>query len=89
MNQIQLLELAKTDDELDFQTMITLKRLRELYPHMDDRSVKADYISCRCPTWLRDDFEYVSKSIEGEHPAVVLRRLVRNYIKEKVTTPSI
>ena len=72
------------DKNLDSSTLVKLEEIRAKFPYMEDRSAKLEYLSARCPTWLRDDFEYVSRCIEGEDPSVVLRRLVRQYIKVTV-----
>ena len=85
MKQIDLLNLVNTDDDLDYATMCALEKLRDSHPFMEDRSAKLDFLSARCPSWLREDFEYVSRCIEGEDPSIVLRRLVRNYIKKAMS----
>jgi len=83
--QIELIKLVDSDAELDYGTICRIEKLRETHPFMEDRSAKLDYLSARCPAWLREDFEYVSRCIEGEDPSVVLRRLVRNYIRKAMS----
>jgi len=84
MSQIEMLQELDIDDKLDSSTLVKLDEIRSKFPYMEDRSAKLDYLSARCPTWLRDDFEYVARCIEGEDPSIVLRRLVRQYIKVTV-----
>lgn len=67
-------------DVYDFDTILRLSKLRERFPCAEDRSVKSAFLSARCNEQLRDDFDYVARCIEGEEPAIVLRRLVRDYI---------
>jgi len=69
-----------SDQSFDYDTLIKLFELRQRFPYLDDRSVKIRYLSARCPVWLHEDFDFVCRSIEGEEPSVVLRRLVRDYI---------
>jgi len=59
-----------------------LAAFRARHPFFEDRSVKAVFISARCPSWLKDDFEFLCRTCEGEDPAVVVRRLVRDYVRE-------
>ena len=57
-----------------------LGKLRKQYPYAEDASVKTSYLTAKCNQRLHDDFDYVARVIEGEEPAIVLRRLVREYI---------
>ena len=59
-----------------------LAEFRERHPYFEDRSVKTTFLSARCPEWLKDDFDFIARCVEGEDPATVLRRLVRDYIRE-------
>ena len=59
-----------------------LTEFSERHPYFEDRSVKTTFLSARCPEWLKDDFDFIARCVEGEEPAVVLRRLVREYIIE-------
>lgn len=83
--QIELIKEVDFDTNLDAATLEKLESIRQKFPYMEDRSAKIDYISTRCPCWLREDFEYVSRCIEGEDPSIVLRRLVRQYIKQSLS----
>lgn len=66
--------------QFNLSTIDKLEKLRERFPYAEDRSTKAAYLSARCSYQLREDFDYVARVIEGEEPAIVLRRLVREYI---------
>jgi len=64
----------------DLEVLETLESLKKRFPYADDRSAKTAYLSARCNQSLKEDFDYVSRVIEGEEPAIILRRLVRDYI---------
>ena len=68
-------------DDFNLHPVEGLNEFRQRHPFYEDRSVKTAFLSAKCPQWLKDDFEFITKTCEGEDGAVVLRRLVREYIR--------
>ena len=77
-------DLPLDDSRLDGEPLHHFERLaafKRRYPFAEDRSTKGVFLSARCPEWVKEDFEFVCRTVEGEDPAVVLRRLAREYIR--------